>query len=67
VRACFAHWPDATIGFFSAFMHGLDLKVIRSAAPLNLGGVLYGVIGLGGIGFVADIVFASFYNAFSQR
>jgi hypothetical protein len=63
----FALWPDATIDFFGAFMHGLDLKAVRSAAPLSLGRVLYGVIGLGIVGFVAGVVYASVYNAFTQR
>ncbi len=63
----FVVWPDATIDFFGAFMHGLDLKPVKSAAPLSLGRILYGVIGLGLVGFVAGIVFASIYNAFSQR
>jgi hypothetical protein len=62
----FALWPDATIDFFTAFLHGLDLKVVKSAAPLGLGRVLYGVIGLGLVGFVAGVVFASVYNAFRQ-
>jgi hypothetical protein len=62
----FALWPDATIDFFGAFMHGLDLKAVRSAAPLSLGRILYGVIGLGLIGFVAGIVFGSVYNAFRR-
>ena len=26
--------PDATLDFFSAFMHGLDLKSVKVAAPL---------------------------------
>jgi hypothetical protein len=48
-------------------MHGLDLKVIRSTAPLSLGGVLYGVIGLALAGFVAGVLCASVYNVFSRR
>jgi hypothetical protein len=63
----FAFWPDATIDFFGAFMHGLDLKAVRSTAPLSLGRVLYGVIGLGIVGFVAGVVYASVYNAFGRR
>ena len=33
--------PDATLDFLSAFMHGLDLKSVKSAAPLSFGRVLY--------------------------
>jgi hypothetical protein len=38
--------PDTTLDFFGAFMHGLDLTAVKSAAPLSLGRVLYGLIGL---------------------
>ena len=58
--------PDATLDFFSAFMHGLDLKVVKSAAPLSLGRVLYGLIGLSIVGFIAGFVFAWMYNVISR-
>jgi uncharacterized protein DUF5676 len=63
----FAVAPDATINFFGAFMHGLDLNSVRSTAPLSLGRVLYGVIGLAIIGFIAGLVFAWTYNAVSRK
>lgn len=63
----FAVAPDATINFFGAFMHGLDLNSVRSSAPLSPGRVLYGVIGLAIIGFIAGLVFAWTYNAISRR
>jgi 2TM family of unknown function (DUF5676) len=59
--------PDTTLDFFSAFMHGLDLKAVKSAAPLSLGRVLYGLIGLSIVGFIAGVVFAWTYNAISRR
>lgn len=59
--------PEATLDFFGAFMHGLDLKAVKSAAPTSLTRVLYGVLGLGAVGFVAGVVFASAYNATSRR
>ncbi len=62
----FALWPDATIGFFNAFTHGLDLNKARTTTPVSFGSVLYGVIGLGIVGFVAGVVFASAYSAFSR-
>lgn len=58
----FAIWPDATLDFFGAFMHGLDLSAVKSTAPMNAGRVLYGVLGLGIVGFVAGVVSASIYN-----
>lgn len=63
----FALWPDATLDFFGAFMHGLDLNAVKSTSPLSLGRVLYGVIGLGIVGFVAGVVFASVYNVICRR
>ena len=59
--------PEATLDFFGAFMHGLDLKTVKSATPITLTRVLYGVVGLGGVGFVTGVVFASAYNASSGR
>jgi hypothetical protein len=63
----FIVWPNTTLDFFGAFMHGLDLKTVKSAAPITLTRVLYGVVGLGIVGFVAGVVFASAYNATSGR
>ena len=63
----FAVAPDATLNFFGAFMHGLDLNAVKSTAPLSLGRVLYGVIGLAIIGFIAGLVFAWTYNAVSRK
>ena len=59
--------PDATLDFFGAFMHGLDLNSLKSVAPLSLGGVLYGVIGLSIVGFIAGFVFAWTYNVISRQ
>jgi hypothetical protein len=58
----FATWPDATLDFFGAFMHGLDFSTVKSAAPMSLGRALYGVFGLGVVGLLAGVVYASIYN-----
>ncbi|TJW50830.1 MAG: hypothetical protein E5X65_26090 [Mesorhizobium sp.] len=58
----FAIWPDATVYFFGAFMHGLDLSAVRLAAQMSPGRVLYGVVGLGVVGLVAGVIYASIYN-----
>ncbi len=63
----FLVWPDTTLDFFAAFMHGLDLKTVKSAQAITLTRVAYGVIGLGIVGFLAGVVFASAYNATSAR
>jgi hypothetical protein len=59
--------PDATIDFFSAFMHGLDLKSVKAAAPLSIGRVLYGMIGLSIVGFITGFVFAWTYNIINRQ
>ena len=59
--------PDATLDFFSAFMHGLDLKSVKSAAPLSLGRVVYGIIGLSIVGFITGFVFAWTYNVIDRQ
>jgi hypothetical protein len=58
----FALWPDATLDFFGAFSHGLDFGTIKSAAPISPGRALYGIVGLGIVGLVAGVVYASIYN-----
>ena len=63
----FALWPDATLDFFGAFMHGLDLGAVRSTAPMSSGRALYGVFGLGMVGLVAGVVYASIYNVAATR
>jgi len=64
--AAFAAWPDATIDFFNSWMHGLDLSKARSTAPITVGRVLYGLIGIAIVGFVAGVVFASMHNLLSR-
>lgn len=61
----FAIWPDATLDFFGAFMHGLDLGPVRSTVPMRPVRVLYGVLGLGIVGLLAGVVYASIYNVFA--
>jgi hypothetical protein len=58
----FALWPDATLDFFGAFSHGLDFGTIKSAAPISPGRALYGIVGLGIVGLIAGVVYASIYN-----
>ena len=58
----FAIWADATLDFFGAFMHGLDLSAVKSTAPMRPGRALYGVVGLGIVGLLAGVVYASIYN-----
>ncbi len=61
----FAIWPDATFDFFAALTHGLDLGPVRSTVPMSPGRVLYGVLGLGVVGLLAGVLYASIYNVFA--
>ncbi len=57
-----AIWPEATLDFFGAIMHGLDLSAVKSTAPMSSGRIIYGVLGVGVVGLVAGVVYASIYN-----
>jgi 2TM family of unknown function (DUF5676) len=63
----FTLWASATLDFFAAFMHGLDLTAVKSVGPMTPGRVLYGVAGLGAVGFISGLVFASVYNIISRE
>jgi len=43
-------------------MHGLDLSAVKSTAPISPGRALYGVFGLGIVGLLAGVIYASIYN-----
>ncbi|MEO5758121.1 MAG: DUF5676 family membrane protein [Mesorhizobium sp.] len=60
-----AIWPDVALDFFGAIMHGLDLSAVKSTAPMSPFRVLYGVLGLGIVGLLAGVVYASIYNIFA--
>lgn len=63
----FALWPDATLDFFSAFMHGIDLKAMKASGPISPIRVVYGVAGLAAVGFVAGSILAAVYNTVARR
>lgn len=55
-------FPEATIGFVNAWVHGLNLSIIISDKPWALGGVVYGLFGVTLIGFLGGALFAVCYN-----
>jgi hypothetical protein len=57
-----ALWPAESISFANAWMHGVDLQLIRVAVPLSLAGFFYGLLGLAAISFLAGVVYAWVYN-----
>ncbi len=61
--AAYALWPAATIDFFDAWFHGLNLANLQAGArPFTLGVFVYGLVGIAASGFVTGAVFAASYN-----
>jgi hypothetical protein len=61
--AAFALAPGATLDFFNAWFHGLNLAGLQAGAgPYTLGIFLYGLVGVVVFGFVCGAVFATAYN-----
>ncbi|MEW5944253.1 MAG: DUF5676 family membrane protein [Pseudomonadota bacterium] len=61
--AAFALWPEAALGFFNAWVHAVDLRVLQPAVKAFSPGVFF--YGLGGIavaGFAGGALHAAIYN-----
>ncbi len=59
----FALWPQATLEFFNAWFHGLNLTGMQSGAkPFTLGLFIYGLVGLSASAFVTGALYALFAN-----
>ena len=55
-------FPEGMINFVNAWVHGLDLSLLRSDKPWTLGGLAYGLFGVSLTGFLSGALFASCYN-----
>lgn len=55
-------FPDGMVNFVNAWVHGLDLAILRTDKPWTLGGLAYGVFGVSLTGFLSGALFASSYN-----
>ena len=62
-----ALFPDSTIGFFNAWLHGLDLALLRppGGRPLTLGQFVYGLLSAAAVSFAMTASLAGFYNLFT--
>jgi hypothetical protein len=61
--AAFALWPGATLEFFNAWFHGVDLRALQPAAKaFTLDIFLYGLSGIALAGFVTGAIYAFMYN-----
>jgi hypothetical protein len=59
----FALWPQATLEFFNAWFHGLNLSGMQSGAkPFTPGLFIYGLAGLSASAFVTGAVYALIAN-----
>jgi ABC-type nitrate/sulfonate/bicarbonate transport system permease component len=59
--------PVATLDFFNAWMHGLDLTMLKSDQAMSLGKLTYGLFGATLVGFLSGVVLASSYNLHAKR
>lgn len=55
-------FPQATVGFVNAWVHGLDLTLIVTDKPWTFGGLAYGLLGVTLTGFLVGVLFAVCYN-----
>lgn len=61
--AAFAVAPAATLGFFDAWFHGLNLAGLQAGAkPFTPGLFLYGLVGIAAMAFASGVVFAASFN-----
>lgn len=62
--AAYALWPEATLGFFNAWFHGLDLALLVPAGGngWTLGVFAYGLAGVTLAGFFIGVVYAAAHN-----
>ena len=59
----FALAPQATLEFFNAWFHGLNLTGMQGGAkPFTIGLFIYGLAGLAATSFVAGALFALVYG-----
>ena len=58
--------PDGMINFVNAWVHGLDLVVLKSDKAWTLGGLAYGLFGVTLTGFLGGILFSYSYNLVSK-
>lgn len=61
--AAFALVPGATLDFFNAWFHGLNLAGLQAGAkPFTVGLLLYGLVGVAVFGLLCGVIFAASYN-----
>lgn len=56
--AAIALWPDASLDYANAWMHGIDLSLIKSRDHMSVRMFLQGVVGLAILGFAVGSLYA---------
>ncbi len=66
--ASFALAPDATLNFFNAWVHGVDLSILKQGAkPFGWGTFLFGLVGVAIAAFLTGLVYAAAYILLGPR
>jgi hypothetical protein len=55
-------FPDGMVNFVNAWVHGLDLSVLKSNKEWTVGGLAYGLFGVSLTAFLSGMLFAVCYN-----
>ncbi len=55
-------FPDGMVNFVNAWVHGLDLGVLKSSKEWTVGGLAYGLFGVSLTAFLSGMLFAVCYN-----
>lgn len=55
-------FPDGTVDFVNAWVHGIDITVLKSDKSWTLGRLAYGLFGVSSTGYLSGALFAYCYN-----
>ena len=59
----YALLPDATLGFFNAWFHGIDIGMLKTTKAFTFGQFLYGLAGVLASSFILGLIFGFAYNS----
>src|SRR5690349_15988288 len=62
----YALFPDATLSFFDAWFHGIDITLLKTPKPFTFGHFLYGLVSVVVSAFVVGVVYGYAYNGLLQ-
>ena len=59
----YALWPDAALGFFNAWFHGIDITILETSKTFTVGMFLYGLVSVMASAFIFGVILSFTYNA----